>query len=85
MAAVPAFPEFKPLELADKPVFDAALTAHPPRTSELGFTNLFIWRRSLQTRWCRLDDWLLVVFCGASGGACGLEPIGPPGRTGGSR
>ncbi len=81
MDAAPAFPEFKPLELADKPIFDAALAAHPPRTSELGFTNLFIWRRSLQTRWCRLDDWLLVVFGGASGGACGLEPIGPPGRA----
>jgi len=51
-----------------------------PTTSELSFTNLFIWRSYFQTRWCRLDDWLLVVFAGHRDGPCALEPIGPPGR-----
>lgn len=82
MSTAPTFPDSKPLTLGDRPVFSEALSAMAPATSELNFTNLFIWRDYFQTSWCRLGDWLVVVFAGHGGGACALEPIGPPGRAG---
>lgn len=82
MATQPRFPDTKPLELQDRSVFQQALAAMAPQTSELNFTNLFIWRDYFKTRWGRLDDWLVVVFSGHRKGACALEPIGPAGRAG---
>jgi uncharacterized protein len=60
MPAVPTFPELRELELADKPLFDAALAAIPPQQSELTFTNLYIWRRAYEIRVSTLDDALCV-------------------------
>ncbi|MDD1779039.1 MAG: phosphatidylglycerol lysyltransferase domain-containing protein [Candidatus Helarchaeota archaeon] len=34
----------KPIEIADKPLFDEYFRKYPPEISELTFTNLFIWR-----------------------------------------
>jgi hypothetical protein len=77
----PLFPAFKPLELADRARLNAALRAHAPRTSELNFTNLFVWRQYFQTHWCLAEDWLLILFAGHKDGACALEPVGPAGRV----
>jgi hypothetical protein len=81
MDSLPRFPDWKPLGLADRPEVHARLWAHQPTTSELGFANLYVWRRHYGIQLCRLDDWLLVLLADHPRGACGLEPVGPPGRV----
>lgn len=44
MKPLPAFPDMEPLEIEHKPVIDALLHKLQPETSELTFTNLYIWR-----------------------------------------
>ncbi|MHB9133129.1 MAG: DUF2156 domain-containing protein [Armatimonadota bacterium] len=41
---IPTFPDFKPIELADKDALETYVAAHPPLASEYNFTNLFGWR-----------------------------------------
>jgi uncharacterized protein len=81
MPEPPRFPDFKPLELEDRPRLHPALWDFQPVTSELTFTNLYIWRRHYGIRWCLADGWLLVLYAAHPRGACLLEPIGPPGRA----
>ncbi len=38
------FPEFRPIALDDRDVIQPLLDRHQPQTSELTFTNLYIWR-----------------------------------------
>ncbi|MHA1732980.1 MAG: DUF2156 domain-containing protein [Promethearchaeota archaeon] len=72
--------EFKPLELDDKPTFDEFLAKYPPETSELTFTNLFIWRHSYRPCWAVVGECLCV---GSGLGrhprpdAFFLPPVGP--------
>jgi hypothetical protein len=68
-AELPIFPEFRPLTLADRPIFRDILWAYLPETSELTFTNLFIWQTYCGYQWARGGDCLLVVAHPASGGA----------------
>lgn len=55
------FPDFRALRLSDKPLLDLLLTRFPPVTSELTFTNLFIWRHAYQIRISRLGDTLCLL------------------------
>lgn len=41
---VPSFPAFRKISLADKELFESYFSKHPQETSELTFTNFFIWR-----------------------------------------
>lgn len=68
MAGSPRFPQFVPLRLDDRPLFSEFLHAYQPETSELTFTNLYIWRNHYGLRWSLRDD-MLVLLC---------EPPGPP-------
>ena len=43
MVAPPCYPDFKPLDLEDREQITSVFRAHPPVTSELTFTNLFMW------------------------------------------
>jgi hypothetical protein len=76
----PIFPEFKPLGLEDKDVLQRLLWDYQPETSELTFTNLFIWREFYHFSWCLERDWLLIVSH-SPGGSWALPPIGPPPRA----
>jgi len=42
--SVPSFPDLRNITLADKELFEAYFSQHPQETSELTFTNFFIWR-----------------------------------------
>lgn len=75
----PIFPDFKPLELADLEILRTALSAYRPQTSELTFSNLFIWRKHYDFRWCVHQDWVFIVTGGAN--AFALQPIGPEPRA----
>ncbi len=52
---------FKPLELSDKTIFENYLQAHPPSTSELTFTNQFIWRKTYAPHWAVIAGCLCIV------------------------
>ncbi len=77
----PTFPEFKPIELSDRPGITGFLDRYRPRTSELTFTNLFIWRRYFQWEWSILDGRLIVIAAAATGGGFALPPIGDAPRV----
>ena len=38
------YPQFRPIDIKDKPLFDEAFKNYPPRISEFTFTNLYAWR-----------------------------------------
>jgi hypothetical protein len=61
MSNPPLFPDFKPLELKDREFIHPRLWAYQPATSELTFTNLFIWRGHYQPSWCLADDFLVFL------------------------
>lgn len=73
--SIPAFPEWREIELADKPVFDRALAANPPDLSTYTFTNLFAWRGPYHSEVCELDGMLLVRDV-MDGRQVYLDPIG---------
>jgi hypothetical protein len=68
---------FKPLDIEDKVLFSEYLSLDPPRTSELTFTNLFIWRHQYRPTWLLWEDCLLIIFQPKEGAPFGLPPIGP--------
>jgi hypothetical protein len=69
--------EFRPLAFDDKPLLDAALAADPPETSELTFTNLWVWRRKRAVAIARDEDGALALLCEEHGERFFLPPVGP--------
>ena len=67
---------FKPLDIEDKALFSEYLLLDSPQTSELTFTNLFIWRHQYRPTWLLWEDCLLIIFQPKEGGPFGLPPIG---------
>ena len=80
MSEPPQFPSFKPLELADREVIQPRLWAYQPQTSELTFTNLFIWRTHYCVSWSAAGDWLIFI-CGHDHRPFALPPVGPEPRA----
>ena len=81
MTDTPQFPEFKPLGLEDRDAIREFLWTYQPETSELTFTNLFIWRRHYGTHWSLWRDTLLFLCRDAQGGLFCLPPVGPEPRA----
>ncbi len=81
MSDVPVFPQFKQLEIEDRESISEILCAYQPETSELTFTNLFIWRKHYGTQWSLWHDRLLLLCTNGDGSLCGLPPVGPPSRA----
>ncbi len=77
----PEFPEFKPIALDDRDVIHRMLWQYQPDTSELTFTNLYIWRAHYGFLWSVYRDWLLVVGGNSENGVQALPPIGPSSRV----
>ncbi len=59
--SLPLYPEFKPIGLEDKPVFDEWLERDPSPVCELSFANIFIWKESEHPRWTVADGSLCVL------------------------
>ena len=78
---MPEFPEFKPVGIEDRDFIRGRLEAYGPETSELNFTNMFIWRSHYGFSWSVFGDWLLVIGGLPGNGLCALPPIGPPSRA----
>ena len=62
-------------------IFPPILWDYQTETSELTFTNLFIWQSHYGYRWSRDRDRLLVVGAVPGGEAWALPPVGPPPRV----
>jgi hypothetical protein len=69
MQATPHYPDFKPLSLEDRDQITAFFHQSPPLTSELTFTNLFMWRYHYNA--------LLIIGHMAEAPPFGLPPVGP--------
>ncbi|MFZ0448166.1 MAG: phosphatidylglycerol lysyltransferase domain-containing protein [Desulfatiglandaceae bacterium] len=69
--------KFKSIEIQDKEVFHEYLQSDPPMSSELTFTNLFIWRHRYHPRWMEEAGGLLIVLQPDGGVPFGLPPVGP--------
>jgi hypothetical protein len=80
MTQVPQFPNFKPLGLDDSDTVRKILWRYQPQTSELTFTNLFIWRSVYDWQWSVEKDWLLFFGSKGSGEPFLLPPVGPSPR-----
>ena len=78
--SAPTFPQFKTLELKDKDVFQKFLKLYKPETSELTFTNLFVWRSHYKFQWSLYKDWLIILSSEGEYGTFAMEPVGPSPR-----
>ena len=67
---------FSSLQLSDKQTFDAYFSADPPQTSELTFTNLFMWRAYYRPQWRESQGCLLIIQNPLDGEPFGLPPAG---------
>jgi len=76
----PEFPHFRPIQIEDRHEMHERLWRYQPQTSEMTFTNLFIWRSHYGFQWAVYEDWLLVLCSGLSPDPFFLPPIGPPSR-----
>ncbi len=76
----PRFPEFKPVRLEDRDFLHDILWNYKPQTSELTFTNLFIWRTHYGLEWSLYKDWLILLCRSETEGRYALQPVGPAPR-----
>jgi hypothetical protein len=76
MQPAPLYPDFKPLGLEDREQITLCFRSKPPVTSELTFTNLFMWRHHYHFQWCLSSDTLLIVGRTDDKLLFGLPPVG---------
>jgi hypothetical protein len=77
----PVFPEFKSIELSDRRFISDFLHRYSPQTSEMTFTNLFIWRDYFAWEWSILEDRMILICSEEGSGTSALPPIGRPPRA----
>jgi len=78
----PRFPAFRELRLEDGGLIGPFLWKHQPKTSELTFTNLFIWRAGYGWQWSMKGDHLLLLSARPGAEPYLLPPVGPSPRAG---
>lgn len=57
---IPAYPDFKPLELEYLSIFNRAFKENPPQISEFTFTNLYAWREAYKFKVSILDAFIIL-------------------------
>jgi len=58
---IPIFPEFKPIEIADREPLENYFREHPPLVSEFTFTNLLGWQKVHNYQISKYKDGFLVL------------------------
>ncbi|HNW92660.1 MAG TPA: phosphatidylglycerol lysyltransferase domain-containing protein [bacterium] len=76
LAAVPAFPDTRPVACTDAALFRTLLARRPCISSVYSFTNIYTWRTTDHTRLTSLDGALLVSDCLDGATVEYLEPLG---------
>ena len=66
---------FKPIEKADKPIFDKFYNARYYENSQLTFTNQYVWRKFFNIRWAIEND-VLYTLSDSNNKLSMLQPIG---------
>jgi len=74
--SLPRYPEWKPVGLEDKAVFEGYLGRDPSEVCELNFANIFIWKDSEHPSWTVLNGSLCVLVEPEFEWAYALPPIG---------
>lgn len=69
--------DFREIDIAHKEIFDRVLHQEPSETSELNFTNLFIWRHRNHPVWLEWKGCLMIVLRPSGNTPFGLPPMGP--------
>jgi hypothetical protein len=69
--------EFRPIGLSDQNTFRKFLAEDEPNTSELTFTNIFMWRCRYRPVWTQYNGCLLIIMRPKDQEPFGLPPIGP--------
>ncbi|NLI98030.1 DUF2156 domain-containing protein [bacterium] len=72
----PEFPAFKPLNIEDREFISSLLKDYKPVTSELSFTNFYIWRENYKFQWSVYSGNLLISARSESGELYGFPPVG---------
>ena len=67
--------DFKPIEKADKPIFDKFYSARYYENAHFNFTNLYMWREPFDIQWT-LDDDVIYMISEWHGKVAALQPIG---------
>ncbi len=80
MESAPAFPEFRTLGLGDRDIIRRFLWSYRPETSELTFTNLFIWRGRYGWQWSVEGNHLVLLSASPGEEPYFLQPLGPAPR-----
>ncbi len=81
MMTLPRFPTFLPLTLEHREVLQPLLWAYQPTTSELTFTNLFLWQGHYGLSWCLWEDWFVALAQPRHAAPWFLPPVGPGDRA----
>ena len=68
---------YQELTIGHREEIDRFLASDPPFSSELTFTNLFIWRHHYRPLWRAEIGFLLLICRPPEGEPFGLRPIGP--------
>ncbi|OGC42071.1 hypothetical protein A2Y85_04240 [candidate division WOR-3 bacterium RBG_13_43_14] len=72
---VPVFPHFKSIEINDQIYIREILWRYQPKSSELNFSNLYIWRGRYQYFWS-MDNDNLVIISDQGSDSFALQPVG---------
>lgn len=75
IASIPIFPASRPLDLVDKPLFDALFAALQPQISELTFAGLYLFRQAHCYRICRVAEVVVVLGRGYDGSDYAMPPL----------
>jgi hypothetical protein len=73
------------LTLEDREIVHEMLWQYQPQTSELTFTNLYIWRDTYHPQWCILDDVLLIIGRDDGGDPYAFPPVSLTSRVSATR
>lgn len=73
---IPKFPDFRKIALEDKGLFDQAFKSNNSESSELTFTNFFIWRACDRSLLTSINGNLCVVAYPEGESAYFFEPLG---------
>lgn len=72
---IPSWPDSRPLDLADKALFDRIFAALQPRISELTFAGLFLFRRAHDYRLSQVNDSPVLTGRGYDGRRYFIPPL----------
>ena len=68
--------DFAEITIEDKILFDSYLKSYKPETSELTFTNLFMWRNFYKLRYVQVAGFLCIISVPDRGRPFSFVPIG---------